>query len=559
MSYTSVANQYVTSVISGEVLACRWVKLAAKRHTDDLQKSKDPSYPYRFDPKKAERACKFIELLPHTKGRWAAKRELLKLQPWQVFIVCNIFGWVHKTSGLRKYREAYICIPRKNGKSPLAAAIGLYMLAADGECGAEVYTGATSEAQAWEVFRPARLMAEKTTNLQSRLGVVVNAKSLTIPGNGSRFLPVIGKPGDGASPSCGICDEFHEADSADLYDTFKTGMVGREQPLLLVITTAGVNTSSPCHLLQIDAQKVLEGVALDEQLFVIIFTVDADVDWSTETALRMANPNYEVSVTEEALKRLQSIAMSNSAKRNIFLTKHLNVWCSASAAWIPIEKWNACGDFVLSDEFNEADCFIGLDLASKVDIAAAVKLFRKQIDGVTHYYVSPRFYLPEECASAPESQHYQKFVHDEHLITTPGNVIDYGRILSDLVEDTKQYHVQELAFDQWGAEYLRQQFAEETGVTTAQVPQTPKYLSDPAKELEALVVSGRFHHDNNPAMSWMIANVVAKYDNHDNLVLSKDKRENKIDGVDALLNALFRALASAPQESANWFTPFVLD
>jgi phage terminase large subunit-like protein len=545
-SYAQVAKQYAEDVVAGKIPNCKWVKLAAQRHLNDLARQDAEDFPYRFDDAKAKRACAYIEKLPHVKGRWAAKKQKLKLQPWQVFIVANLFGWLEKLTGYRRYRQAYVCVPRKNGKSPLAAGIGLYMLSADGEHGAEVYCGATNEKQAWEVFRPAHQMVERTPEMQEQLGITINAKSLVITSNGSRFEPVIGKPGDGASPSCGICDEFHEAPTADLFDTFARGMVGREQPLLLVITTAGTDISSPCYDYQQQAQKVLEGTFDYEAMFAIIFTVDEGDDWTSEEALHKANPNLGVSISLKTLKDDQKVAVQNSAKQNEFKTKHLNVWCNASVAWMNMVSWNACGDAKLA-EFAGQDCHIGLDLAAKIDLAADVKIFRKEIDGKLHYFSFSRFYLPEDRAQDPQCQHYQKWANDGYLITTPGNVIDFGTILTDLVDDTKKYHVLELDFDQWSAEYLRQQFAEKTGVPTIQVPQSPQYLSDPAKEFEALVLSGRWHHDGNPVMTWCVSNVVAKYNSHDNLVLDKDKVEHKIDGVDALLNALYRALAAPLQ------------
>ncbi len=512
----------------------------------------DTDYPYTFDTAKANRACSFIEKLPHVKGRWAAHRESLKLQPWQLFIVCSLFGWVHRESGLRKYRQAFLLVPRKNGKSPLAAAIGLYMLCADGEHGAEVYCGATTEAQAHEVFRPAQQMVKKTPALQSRLGVEVNAKSLVVQATSSRFLPVIGKPGDGAAPSCGICDEFHEATTADLYDTFRTGMVGREQPLLLVVTTAGFDVASPCHALQLEAEKMLEGVTDDDQLFALIFTCDADDDWGSELALRKANPNYGISVNSETLRHDQQIALGNSAKQNTFKTKHLNIWCSASTAWMNLQAWNACADPTLNeDDFSDAECVIGLDLASKLDIAAAVKLFRRRIEGIDHYFAFGSWYLPEERALRPECQHYQQWVHDGILTATPGNVIDYAAIAADLTSDIKTYQVRELAFDPYNATHLVQQLNAETGVVTVEVPQTVKTLSEPMKQFEALVIAGRFHHTGDSAFTWMVSNVVAHTDAKDNVYPRKDKPESKIDGAVATITALSRALALPTLESTR--------
>lgn len=270
--HSAQAEWYAKGVLDGTVPAGKWTRAAAKRHLDDLKKGK--SFPYEFVPDKGARVCRFIELLPHTKGKWAAKKEMVKLQPWQCFLVVVLFGWIRKKNGRRRFRSAYWEIPRKNGKSLLAAGVGLYMLLADGEFGAEVYSGATTEKQAWEVFKPAKLMLQRSDKLRERLGAEVWAKALVKPADGSKFEPVIGNPGDGSSPSCAIVDEFHEHDTPELYDTMETGMGAREQPLIMVITTAGYNIAGPCHEKHDEVCKVLEGTLENEELFGCIFGCD---------------------------------------------------------------------------------------------------------------------------------------------------------------------------------------------------------------------------------------------------------------------------------------------
>lgn len=206
----NAANQYARDVVRGKITVCRFVVLACQRHLDDLEKATKKNYPYKFDKDRAEKVAKFIQLLPHTKGEWAFKRMPITLEPWQLFSLCAVFGWVHKKTGYRRFREAYNEIPRKNGKSAMSAGVGLYMFAADDEFGAEVYSGATTEKQAWEVFRPARLMAQRTEALREAFGIEVHAQSMSRPEDGARFEPLIGDPGDGASPSCALIDEYHE-------------------------------------------------------------------------------------------------------------------------------------------------------------------------------------------------------------------------------------------------------------------------------------------------------------------------------------------------------------
>lgn len=545
------AHAYAQQVIDGKIVACKWVKAACKRHFRDLERSAQADYPYRFDSAKADRACKFIEALPHTKGRWAARREDLKLGPWQKFITCSLFGWVSKSTGRYRFTECYVCVPRKNGKSPWAAAVGQYKFAADGEFGSEVYSGATTEKQAWEVFRPARLMAQRTPALCKAFGISVNAKSLVIESNGSRFEPVIGKPGDGASPSCAIIDEYHEHPDSSLYDTMKTGMVGRENPLLAIITTAGSDRSGPCYDLQKDVEKILSGVVENDQIFGIIFTIDEGDDWTSEAALIKANPNYGVSVDGEKLRSWQVEAMQNPRKQNIFKTKHLNVWVNATVAWMDMVKWDKSADPSLKlEQFVGEECFVGLDLASRVDIASKIRLFRREIDGVTHFYAFGTHYLNQERIDDSAGEHYRGWANQEFLTVTPGNVTDYNRIGEDLVKDALQFSVIEIDYDPYHGPALVQSIQAHKEwpqtVEFVEVRQTVEKMSPAMKELEAIVYEGRLHHDGDPILAWMISNVMFREDIKGNVFPRKERPENKIDGAIALLMPISRATTQPP-------------
>lgn len=540
MTHAESCHKYAEDVADGTILACRWIRLACQRHLHDLER---PNFPYAFSEELANRACEFLECLPHVKGKWSAKHETLVLQPWQCFCIASIFGWVNKETGLRRFREVYLNVPRKNGKSPLAAGIGLYMTCADGEAGAEVYCGATSEKQAWEVFRPAKQMVERTSDLRKVMGLKANAKSLVVESTGSRFEPVIGKPGDGASVSCGICDEFHEAEVAELYDTFRTGMVGREQPLLLVITTAGFNTASPCRDLQEQAEKALEGTLQDDRLFAAIYTIDDGDDWTTEDALRKANPNLNVSVSLETLLHDQAMAVQNSAKANVFKTKHLNVWCNSNSAFFNMVAWNAAADAQLKEQdFASDPCYIGVDLASSIDLTAAVKVFVRKIDEKLHYFIFARHYLPEDRIWQPENQHYQQWCNDHQLIATDGASIDYPLIRSHLVEDIHTNKVAAVCYDKRYADQLMQELNVLTSATLVEIPQRTEYLSLPMRALEAAILDGRVHHSGDPVLAWAMSNVVAHPDANENVFPRKSKPEYKIDAAVALLNAMNRAI-----------------
>lgn len=540
-THAAIANQYARDVVEGRVLACKWVRLACKRHLDDLARAKR-GWVYIFDEAKANHVCRFIEKLPHVKGHWAIKRETIKLQPWQVFVLCVLFGWLKRESRLRRFSLAYIAVPRKNGKSIIAGGIGLYMFAADGEFGAEVYSGATTEKQAWEVFRPALDMVKRTPALQEAFGITPGAQRLFIAADGSRFEPVIGKPGDGASPHCGIVDEYHEHDSDTLFDTLRTGMGARLQPLLLAITTAGDNLAGPCKQLQEDCEKVLGGSASRDELFAIIYTIDAGDDWTSEESLRKANPNYGVSVYEDFLKTEQKNAINNARKQGVVKTKHFNIWLGANNAYFNVQRWNELADQSLNpEEFRGLPCIVSVDLSTKIDITARVIIFKKEIDGRDHYYVFGRFYLPEDRATQPELQHYQGWALNKDIITTPGCRIDYEQIERETITDVLRFRGEEICFDPWNAEQFAQRVAAATGATAVEIPQNAHFLSDPMKKLEAAIAEGRIHHDGNPVFATAMGNVVAREDAKGEVFPRKERTENFIDPAVCLITAFRRA------------------
>lgn len=545
--HVDAANRYARDVVSGEIVVCRWVILACRRHLDDLSRQKDKAFPFRFDPANGEKVCRFIELLPHTKGEWARRAERIILEPWQCFKTAALFGWVRKKDGLRRFRKALILEPRKNAKSTWAAGIGLYMLTADGEHGAEVYSGATSEKQAWEVFRPARLMAMKTPSLVSHYGITVNASNLHILGNESRFEPLIGKPGDGASPSCSIHDEYHEHDTDEQVGTMLTGMGAREHPLLLIITTAGDNLAGPCYAAMQDAQRVLEGIIENDELFALIYTVDPDDDWTAEETLRKANPNFDVSVRGEFLQARQKDAINNAREVGTFKTKHLNIWVQAREAYFNIQRWQESANPGLKiEDFAKRPCRIGVDLASTVDIAAVEITFRHGDDGFARF---GRYYLPEATIDMGENQHYRAWVEEEWITQTDGDMIDYVAIRDDLLELTKTFQVEEIAFDPHQAMMMMAEL-QEKGVPIIEVKPHTLNFSPAMKHMDGLIRSRKIAHNGDPVFTWMLSNVVAKADAKDNVYPRKERPENKIDGPVAHMMALTRWIAAEERAPA---------
>ncbi|WP_163371066.1 terminase large subunit [Endozoicomonas acroporae] len=555
--FVNKANKYARDIVAEKIPACRYVKQACERHLNDLEREKEKSFPYKFNRTAAERACKFIQQMPHTKGEWAFKRMLITLEPWQLFIVASAFGWVHKGSGLRRFREVYTEIPRKNGKSAISAGVGVYMFAADNEFGAEVYSGATSEKQAWEVFRPARLMVKKSPDLMAHFGIEVNAKNLNRAADDARFEPVIGNPGDGASPSCSIVDEYHEHDSDSLYTTMLTGMGARRQPLMWIITTAGFNIDGPCYDKRREVIETLETGGNDE-LFGVVYTIDDGDDWTQVDVLEKANPNMGISVYREYLISQQQRAINNARFTNRFKTKHLNVWVSARTAFFNLEQWRACEDDTLNlEQFEGHDRMLSFDMASRLDLTAMVALFARDINGQRHYYcIAPKFFVPEDTIFDNDNrrlaERYQQFANTGHLTPTDGAEIDYRDVLAEAMLYNRCGSVRECPIDPHGATALAHQLADE-GMEPVIIKQNFTGMSDGMKELEAAIASGRFHHDGNPVMTWCIGNVVGKYlAGSDDIVRPiKEAPDSKIDGAVALIQAVGRAMLNDHEDNIS--------
>jgi phage terminase large subunit-like protein len=555
--YASVATQYARDVTDGRVLACRWVRLACVRHLNDLQRDA-AGWRFTWNPelettegkkyRPADRVCHFIELLPHIKGEWAANRQSIHLEPWQVFVVASIFGWVDRDTCRRRFRIADLFVPRKNAKSTIAAGIGLYMAFCDGEHGAEVYSGATSEAQAGETFKPAKLMAEKSPEFIQRFGVTVRVSNISSVDTNSKFEPVIGKPGDGASPSCAIVDEYHEHQTEDLYETMRTGMGARKQPLMLVITTAGDNISGPCYAHQKELEMVLNGLIEDEQRFGIIYTIDQDEDgkledWTTEEAVMKANPNFGVSIDEEFMLSQLRDAIRDPRKQATFQTKHLNLWVASASPWLSMQSWKSAADKALKiEDFRGESFHEGVDLANTTDITSRCKIFKRNIDGKDHFYAFWKHYLPENVINEPENRHYQGWLAAGQIIATDGNMIDQARIEADILAEAELYHHLETAFDPWGAPGIIGNLQNE-GFEVLTVRLTAQFLSAPMKYIDGLLKDGRLHHDGDPVAAWGVNNVEVKPDQNDNWFPRKQNRYKKTDPGIALILAMCRAMA----------------
>lgn len=538
------AQWYAERVVAREIPAGPWVRLACQKHLDELVKSEKKAYPYRFDAETGSTVCEFIECLKHTKGKWAAQGESIVLEAWQCFLVVVGFGWLRKSDGLRRFNTFYWEIPRKNGKSLLAAAILNYLTWADGEFGAEGYSGATTEKQAWEVFGPARLMMSRSPELAKHLGVEVRAKTMIRESDGSKCEPIIGNPGDGSSPSCAVIDEFHEHDTPAQVDSMETGMGAREQPVLFLITTAGVNIAGPCHEKHEQAVKVLQGVLDQPELFACIFGIDEGDDPFDPKALIKANPNYDVSVKADFLRQMQRNAMASPAQQAIFKTKHLNVWTSVLHGMFNMVDWSRCGDANLDEDDlidAGADCYFGVDLASKLDLCAEARLYKRRVDDRLHFYLFSRYWLPESAVEepGPNHAHYLKWRALGLLIQTEGATVDFELITAEVLAHAKRSNPIETVYDPFNATQFAQALSDHT--TVVEFIQQPHNFAVPIDELQAAIKDGRFHHDANPITTWCMSNVVARPAKKGLSSPIKAKPHQKIDGAIAAIIAMARA------------------
>ncbi|MDA8095577.1 MAG: terminase large subunit [Betaproteobacteria bacterium] len=537
MSYSERATDYAQRVASGREIAGKFEILACKRFLRDLDRGIQEDWPFCYGDEQAERACAFIEQLPHIKGRWARQRLKITLEDWQCFIVCNLFGWLSKATGLRRFTTGYLEVARKNAKSTLAAGIGLYMLAGDGESGAEVYSVATTGDQARIVFDVARQMVLREAAFAAG-GIDAQIRGVYLPDDARKFEPLNaeGSTLDGLNPHCCIVDELHAHKRRDVYDVVDTARGAREQSLLLSITTAGTDRAGICYEQRTYVVKMLEGVFDDDTYFGIVYTIDDGDDWRDPAVWRKANPNYGVSVLSDDFERSAREAMNKPSALNNFLTKRLNVWVNADSAWMDMRAWDACADQSLQEEdFAGTECIASLDLASKVDIAAKAKVYRRE----GRYFVFMKYYLPEAAAEDGRNSQYSGWAKQGLLTLTPGNVTDFDQIEADLIEDASRCDMKEVPFDPFQAMQLSNHLIAE-GLPMVEMRPTVLNFSEPMKELEALVLKKQLTHDGDPILAWMVSNVVCHRDQKDNIYPRKEREENKIDGVVALIMALGR-------------------
>lgn len=533
-------EQYIDDVLSGRQVVCKWVRLAVERHQRDLATGEESGL--WFDERAARHVIDFFGFLRHSKGEWAG--QVVSLEPWQQFMLGCLFGW-RKASGERRFRTALIVISRKNGKSLLASGVGLYMMDADGEGGAEVYSAATKRAQAKITFDEAVRMVKASPFLRRRIRSVRD--NLHILGTASKFEP-LGRDADsmdGLNIHCAVVDELHAHKTRDVWDVLETATGARRQPLMFAITTAGFDRNSVCWELHDYATKVLEGLIEDDSFFGAIFSIDEEDDWEDEACWGKANPNLGVSVKWDDLRAKAAKAKEMPSALNSFLRLHLNVWTQAETRWMDPAKWAGCGHAINEEGLRGRTCYAGLDLASTTDIAGYALVFPPTSEG-DRYQCLWRFFLPSDAMREREKRDrvpYSSWVRGGFIQTTPGNIIDYEFILAALRDDAEKFDIKEMAFDRWGSSRIQTQVIDEWGEDfMIGFGQGFASMSGPTKELERLILDDKLAHGGNPVMSWMMGNAVIRMDPAQNIKIDRARSTEKVDGCIMVVMALDRAL-----------------
>lgn len=496
-----------------------------------------------YDEKKADRAVTFIQNLCHTKGRWAGQKFLLL--PWQEQIIRDLFGIV-KEDGNRQFLTAYVEIPKKNGKSELAAAIALYLLYADGEASAEVYGAACDRNQASIVFDVAKQMVLMSRALEKRSKVMGATKRIINYSNAGFYQVLSAETGTkhGLNVSGLVFDEIHAQPNRHLYDVLTKGSGdAREQPLFFIITTAGNDKNSICYELHTKALDILKRRKKDSTFYPVVYGLSEEDDWNDEENWLKANPSLGHTIGIDRVREAYLNALDNPAEENVFKQLRLNIWTNSAVTWIPEHIYDKGRQPIDVESLKGRDCYAGLDLSSTSDITALVLIFPPRHEG-ENFQVLPFFWLPEDTLalrSRRDHVPYDVWEKQGFLLTTEGNVVHYGFIERYIEELSTIYHIKEIAYDRWNATQMVQNL-EGMGLTMVPFGQGYKDMSPPSKEYYKLMMEGKIQHGGHPVLKWMAQNVVMRQDPAGNIKPDKEKSVEKIDGIVATIMSLDRCI-----------------
>ena len=511
--------------------------------------------------KKAERVIRFIETYcTHTKGKWAGKKFILL--PWQKDIIYRLFGTLRK-DGRRQYRICYVEIPKKNGKTELAAAIGLYMLCYDGEQGAEVYSAAADREQAGLIYHVASQMVRNNEKLSNRLTVIDSQKRIVDHKTGSfyKVLSAESYTKHGINPSCILFDELHTQPNDELWRVLTSGTdYAREQQLVFAMSTAGIyDINSIWWRIREKARQIKEGIINDDTFLPILYIADKDKDNPENEKLWIrVNPSINEIFTIDKIREDFAIAKQNPIDYADFLRFRLNIPIKQASRWIPMDKWDACAGAIDIDSLRGRVCYGGLDLSSKTDLAAFLLVFPPE-DDEDLFDILCKFYCPEGSIikrSKTDRVHYDIWAQEGYLISTPGDVIDYSFIEKDILDAAEEYQLTQVGFDPWNAQATASRIMAElnptngeNGFQMVEIRQGTKSFNEPAKDLLVKIMTGKVRHGGHPVLRWCADNLVMRTDANANVAPDKEKATDKIDGMVALLMAWSRGMFGDVTES----------
>ena len=552
------AHSYAVAVRSGEIVAGKLVRQACGKYLDEIGAVEHGGLRgLKFDTHAAQHTIDFFAFLQHSKGEWA--KQIFILEPWQQFILWNVFGW-KRADGTRRYRTAYVEVARKNGKTTLLAGVGLYMLTSDGEGGAEIYSVATKREQAKQVWGEAKRMVEKAPD-DLKNSIYCSGLNMSVDETASKFEPLAADANtlDGLNVHCAIVDELHAHRSANLYAVLDTSTGSRRQPLMFSITTAGDDQHSFCYEQREYAEQVVTGVIEDDSFFSYIASIDKGDAWDDPAVWIKANPNLGISVKREAIKIALAKAKHSPSTQDLERRYRINEWLQATSRFIDLAKWDANAGDLMPAEIEKATLgrvgYGGLDLSMLADISAFVAIFQPAEEGDPIDIVA-KFWIPEEDLAGRERKGrapYQRWVDEGWITATPGAVIDYTVVRDEIIEFSEGRTLLQTAYDPWNAGVLVTEL-EKAGLDMVAFRQGIPSFNYPTKEFEAKILTGSFRHGMNPVLRWMVDNLTVRSDTNGNIMPYKEQKMSykKIDGVVALIMALDRLIrneGSVPTQS----------
>lgn len=533
--------RYAERVVSGKILAGKLVIAACRRFLDDLELAESGRGLWAFNASLAEAPIIVAEGLPNIKGPKAGQN--IVLLPWQRWTTANLFGFVERDTGLRRFRQASIWVPRGNGKSTWLAPMALNCAFSEGEGGADVYAAAVTRDQAKIVWSTAWEMVRRAPGFRQHFGVGTSSNSIFQDRTASKFVPISSdsKGLEGLNVHFVCLDEIGSHRTARVYEVMLTALGKRLQPLMVSISTATEQTTGVGKNVWDYTIKVLTGAMKDDRFFGVIYAADDGDDVWSERTMRKANPSWGVTVIPEQIRMIARQAKNNPKNEAVYKTRHLNIWVTGDAPLFSMPHWQECrADELKLDDFVARPCIIGLDIANKIDLTALVFLFWEESDeGETRYTVFAKFWIPEARIESVSA--YAQWVAEGWLEPTPGETISYPEIEAAIEDACLRFEVEAIAYDPWSATQLAQRMIERNA-PMIEYPQTVATMSEPTKGLDARIREHRIAHDGNPVLAWNLSNVVGHFDFKDNVFPRKAVPENKIDGAIGTIMALGRKM-----------------